>query len=78
MLQVNGSRNVFSSKLQCGKEDCFLNQLSNHDKKQIDEKIFAPDHPTTWDKNPTEWLSNIPNILLPINTDRLILHPLKA
>ena len=50
--------NQLRSKLQCGKEDCLLNQLSNHDKKKIDDEIFAPDHPNTWKKNPTEWLSN--------------------
>ena len=56
----------------------YINESIQNDVITQDEKIFAPDHPTTWEKNPTEWLSNIPNILLPINTDRLILHPLKA
>ena len=35
-----------------------MNQLSNHDKKQIDDETFAPDHPNTWKENLTEWLSN--------------------
>ena len=46
------------SNLQCGQEDCWLKQLSEQDRKIINENVFAPDHPDTWKKNPTEWLSN--------------------
>ena len=46
------------SNLQCGQEDCWLNQLSEQERKIIDNKVFAPDHPSSWKKNPTEWLSN--------------------
>ena len=58
------------SNLQCGQEDCWLKQLSEQDRKIIDDKVFAPDHPTTWNKNPTEWLSNydILNVLTQYET----------
>ena len=51
---INGLR----SKLKCKKEDCWLNQLNEKDRKMIDEEVFAPDHPDNWNSNPTEWLSN--------------------
>ena len=50
--------NKLRSNLQCGQEDCWLNQLSEKDSKKIDNQVFAPDHPDEWNKNPTEWLSN--------------------
>ena len=47
-----------SERLKCNKEDCWLNQLPESERKFVDEKIFAPDQPQSWKKNPTEWLSN--------------------
>jgi hypothetical protein len=47
-----------SERLKCNKEDCWLNQLPESERKFVDEKIFAPDQPLSWKKNPTEWLSN--------------------
>ena len=47
-----------SERLKCNKEDCWLNQLPESERKYVDEKIFAPDQPQSWKKNPTEWLSN--------------------
>ena len=49
--------NKLRSNLQCGQDDCCLNQLSEKDSKKIDNQVFAPDHPDEWNKNPTEWLS---------------------
>ena len=44
---------------KCGKEDCWLDQIHDHDLKlEIEEMSFAPDHPKEWNKNPDEWLSN--------------------
>ena len=51
--------NELRSKLQCKKEDCWLEQLSKNDKTYLDKHIFAPDQPIEWKKNPREWLSNI-------------------
>jgi hypothetical protein len=47
-----------SKRLKCNKEDCWLNQLPESERKYVDEKIFAPDQPQSWKKNPNEWLSN--------------------
>lgn len=54
-----------SERLKCDKEDCWLNQLPDTERKYIDDTIFAPDQPQSWKKNPTEWLSNydIMNVL---------------
>lgn len=46
-------------KLKCGKEDCWLDQVTDPIlKKQIDDFVFAPDSPPEWENNPNEWLSN--------------------
>lgn len=50
--------NELRSKLECKKEDCWLKQLNEKERKSIDESVFAPDHPDKWKDNPTEWLSN--------------------
>ena len=50
--------NELSKRLKCNKEDCWLNQLPESERKYVDEKIFAPDQPQSWKKNPNEWLSN--------------------
>lgn len=43
----------------CKKEDCWLEEIKDSEmRRQIDELIFAPDHPKEWKKNPNEWLSN--------------------
>ena len=44
----------------CTKENCWLEQPFLREK--IDEEMrdsFAPKHPDSWRKNPTEWLSNV-------------------
>jgi hypothetical protein len=44
----------------CDKEDCWLKEIKDTKlRKDIDDYIFAPDHPPDWNKNPNEWLSNI-------------------
>jgi len=46
-------------KLQCGKEDCWLNQIQNTRlRTQIDRYVFAPDKPPEWKKDKNAWLSN--------------------
>jgi hypothetical protein len=53
-------------KLNCEKEDCWLNQIDDADlRKKIDRYVFAPDKPPEWNKNKNEWLSNydIMNVL---------------
>jgi hypothetical protein len=41
------------------KEDCWLTTIDDKKlRKELDEDIFAPDHPPEWTKNPHEWLSN--------------------
>jgi hypothetical protein len=43
----------------CGaKEDCWLKLLPARERSYLDKHVFAPDHPASWRKNPTEWLSN--------------------
>ena len=39
-------------------EDCWLQELPTAQRQYIDKRIFAPDQPTQWSKNPQEWLSN--------------------
>jgi hypothetical protein len=52
--------NELKTKLsKCNSEDCWLEELSPKDKKYLDQHIFAPYQPTSWKKNPREWLSNI-------------------
>ena len=47
------------NRLQCQKEDCWLDTLENDAMKQkIKQFIFAPKHPPEWLENPTEWLTN--------------------
>lgn len=43
----------------CEKENCWLEQLSNTDRKYLDKNMFAPQQPIEWKNNPREWLSNI-------------------
>lgn len=44
---------------QCGKEDCWLNQLKDEKlRKKIRDYVFAPKRPKEWNYNPNEWLSN--------------------
>ena len=46
-------------KLNCLKEECWLNQIENQSmREQIKKNIFAPKHPPEWNNNPDEWLSN--------------------
>jgi len=42
----------------CNSEDCWLNQLSDKDRKYLDGRVFAPDKPKMWKTNPNMWLSN--------------------
>ena len=42
----------------CDKEDCWLSQLPENERKYLDKKVFAPDQPPEWKKNKNEWLSN--------------------
>lgn len=42
----------------CNSEDCWLNQLSDKDRKYLDGRVFAPSKPKMWKKNPNMWLSN--------------------
>lgn len=42
----------------CRKENCWLNLLTVEQHKVIDNMVFAPEKPTEWKDNPTEWLSN--------------------
>jgi len=45
---------------KCETEDCWLEEITDPSvRRQLDEIIFAPDHPKEWYKNPNEWLSNI-------------------
>lgn len=48
-------------RLQCNlkeKDDCFLNLLTEKEKKIIADKIYSPNAPKEWKNNPNEWLSN--------------------
>jgi hypothetical protein len=45
---------------RCSKEDCWLNVIDDsNQRKQLDEYIFAPDHPSEWNMDPNSWLSNL-------------------
>lgn len=50
---------ALKEKLDCQKEDCWLEQLSDPAmKERIRKFIFAPKQPPEWESNPDEWLSN--------------------
>jgi len=51
---------------KCEKEICWLNVLTNDQKRIISDMVFAPKKPIEWQKNPNEWLSNydILNVLI--------------
>jgi hypothetical protein len=42
----------------CPTEDCWLKELNEKEKKEINDIFFAPKQPDEWKNNPTEWLSN--------------------
>ena len=52
--------NILRKKLtKCEKEDCWLNEINNPKQKQeLDNLLFSPDRPNSWDSNPNAWLSN--------------------
>ena len=62
--------NQLRSKLQCGKEDCLLNQLSNHDKKKIDDSSLLAHFPLEIIYNQIEW-RNISRFLRKIITKNI-------
>ena len=50
----------------CTNEDCWLSELSEpHIRKKIHDIAFSPKSPSSWKKNPNEWLTNfdINNVL---------------
>jgi len=50
---------ILKERLDCLKEDCWLEQLPDASmKSQIRKYIFAPKQPPEWKSNPDEWLSN--------------------
>jgi len=52
--------NSFRNKLDhCSKEDCWLDEIKEPKlRQQLDNILFSPDRPNSWDKNPVSWLSN--------------------
>lgn len=51
--------NELRQKLQCEKEQCWLNQLKDKEvKSQLKSLLFAPDQPDEWKSDPDAWLSN--------------------
>jgi hypothetical protein len=44
---------------ECTREDCWLNQFTKKEQKELEKKYFSPLQPVKWKTNPTEWLSNI-------------------
>jgi hypothetical protein len=52
--------NILHEKMnQCDREDCWLKEISAHERNEIHNYIFAPNSPPIWKKNKNEWLSNI-------------------
>ena len=50
---------ALKEKLDCPKEDCWLEQLGDAGmKSRVRKFIFAPKQPPEWESNPDEWLSN--------------------
>jgi hypothetical protein len=43
---------------ECSSEECWMSQLPKKESVYLKKHIFAPKHPASWTKNPTEWLSN--------------------
>jgi hypothetical protein len=43
---------------KCTNESCWLNVLGHENKDKIKKITFSPKKPDSWNKNPTEWLSN--------------------
>lgn len=52
--------NIMRKRIQhCNKEDCWLNEIhDSKERQQLDDLLFAPDKPRSWEKNPISWLSN--------------------
>lgn len=43
----------------CEKEDCFLKEIKDDEaRRQLDDILFAPDRPNSWNNDPRSWLSN--------------------
>jgi len=42
----------------CNKEDCWLNELPENERKYLTEHFFAPEQPRSWKNDPNEWLTN--------------------
>jgi hypothetical protein len=61
ITQKNPSKawNELKNRLQCDKDECFLNQIQNISvREELKTHLFAPKHPDDWKTNPQEWLSN--------------------
>ena len=44
---------------KCDKEDCWLDLIKDANvRKSLDKELFAPDHPSSWKKDPNTWLTN--------------------
>ena len=59
-LDMNNKYNQLYNKLSdtCYNEQCWANKLIKKDLTNYLE-VFAPYSPSSWEKNPTQWLSNI-------------------
>jgi len=53
--------NAFRKRLNnCLNEECWLNQINDIEiKNKLKSFIFAPTHPSSWNANPRQWLSNV-------------------
>ena len=65
-ILTNNSREIWDSlkhNMQniCSNEKCWLNQkfMKNNLDKILEKHTFAPKAPSSWNKNPTEWLSSV-------------------
>jgi hypothetical protein len=69
-IQTNDTRKIIETikkEYKCSEDTCWLSTIKNASiRKQIERKIFVPEIPPEWKKNPNEWLSNI-NIVNVLN-----------
>jgi|TARA_B110000008_G_scaffold182056_1_gene181081 hypothetical protein len=62
-ITATTSKKIWNSLRQkldhCSKEDCWLDEIKEPKlRQQLDDILFSPDRPNSWDKNPVSWLSN--------------------
>ena len=43
----------------CSKEKCWIRSIFPNGNSKLEKELFVPDRPTSWNKNPNEWLTSV-------------------